>query len=112
MLSVAKTNRIRTYCAILAAAILLLLCGCSEELTGKWRSSEQDTRLTFSATGKVIMSSDELELTGSYTTEGDLLVMQLTAPAGQLYVIEATFTIEDKVLYLENSKGQIEAFVR
>lgn len=100
--------------ALLAALLLVLsLCGCEEELVGKWRStSEKETQLIFAATGKVTMSADGLELTGTFTDDGQNLVMSLTAPNGQNYVIEATYTIEDGELHLENSKGQVEIFVR
>lgn len=100
--------------ALLAALLLLLaLCGCEEELVGKWRStSEKETQLIFAATGKVTMSADGIELTGTFTDDGENLVMSLTAPNGAEYIIEATYTIVDSELHLENSKGQVEIFVR
>ncbi len=100
--------------ALLAALLLVLsLGGCKEELVGKWRStSEKETQLIFAATGKVTMSADGLMLDGTFTDDGENLVMSLTAPNGQTYVIEATYIIVDSELHLENSKGQIEIFVR
>lgn len=101
-------------CALLTALVLLLgLCGCEEELVGKWHStSEKGTQLIFAATGKVTMSADGIELNGTFTDDGEHLVMSLTAPNGQTYVIEATYVIDDDELHLENSKGQVEVFVR
>lgn len=109
-----KKNLVVRISALLAALLLALsLCGCEEELVGKWRStSEKETQLIFSATGKVNMSADDLELTGTFTDDGENLVMSLTAPNGQNYIIEATYEIIDGELHLENSKGQVEIFVR
>jgi len=101
-------------CAVLAAvAILLCLCGCEEELTGKWRStSEKETQLIFASTGRMTMSADGIELTGTYSDDGENLIMSLTAPNGEVYLIEATYVITDSELRIENSKGQVEIFVR
>lgn len=97
----------------MALAMLLCLCGCEEKLAGKWRStSEKETQLVFASTGKMTMSADGLELTGTYTDDGKNLVMSLTAPNGNTYRIEATYLILDSELRLENSKGQVEIFVR
>lgn len=100
--------------AVLAAIVLVIsLCGCSESLIGKWRStSEKETQLIFVSTGKVTMSADGIELNGTFTDDGQKLVMSLTAPHGETYLIEATYRIVDGELHLENSKGQVEVFVR
>ena len=99
--------------AALIAAIVLTLCACSSDITGRWRStSEKQTQLAFSASGKVTMSADDIELSGTYTAEDGVLKMTLAAPDGELYVIEATYEVSDKKLYLTNSKGQIEVFER
>ena len=108
-----KKLTVRISAALAAAAILLALCGCSEELVGKWRStSEKETQLIFAATGRVTMSADDIELSGTFTDDGENLVMSLVAPNGQTYVIEATYTIVGNELHLENAKGQVEIFVR
>ena len=100
--------------SVLAALVLLLsLCGCKESIIGKWRStSEKETQLIFVSTGKVTMSADGIELTGTFTDDGENLVMSLFAPNGEEYRIEATYTIADGELHLENPKGQVEIFVR
>ncbi len=98
-------------CAMLLT--LVLLVGCGSELSGKWRStSEKETQLAFSSTGRVTMSADGIELSGTYTTEGENLTMVMSAPDGNTYNIEAKYTIEDKTLTLENNKGQVETFIR
>lgn len=110
-----KKRILITACTLLAALLLMFaLSGCREEsLVGKWHStSEKQTQLIFAATGKVTMSADGIELAGAYTDDGTNLVMSLTAPNGEIYVIEATYTIEDGELHLENSKGQVEIFLR
>ncbi len=109
-----KKKLIVRFTAILAAlAMLLILCGCEETLIGKWRStSEKGTQLIFVSTGKVTMSADGLELTGTFTDDGENLVMSLTAPNDEVYLIEATYVIINDELHLENSKGQVEIFVR
>ncbi|MBE6759078.1 MAG: hypothetical protein E7554_03195 [Ruminococcaceae bacterium] len=97
-------------------AVLLMvftLSGCGDSLIGKWRStSEKETQLIFVSTGKVTMSDNDIELTGTFRDDGQNLVMSMTAPNGEKYVIEATYTIVDGELHLENSKGQVEVFVR
>jgi len=108
-----KNLAVRLSTLFAALLLVLSLCGCDEELVGKWRStSEKETQLIFAATGKVTMSADGLELAGTFTDDGQNLVMSLTAPNGQNYIIEATYTIKDGELHLENSKGQVEIFVR
>lgn len=103
----------RISAALTALLLVLSLCGCKETLIGKWRStSENGTQLIFVATGKVTMSDDDIELTGTFTDDGSNLVMSLTAPNGEIYVIEATYSIVDDELHIENSKGQVEVFVR
>lgn len=108
-----KTLRLRITALVLCMAAVLLLSGCGEELTGKWRStSEKETQLVFSASGKVILSDESIELNGTYTADGKNIVMSLTAPNGEVYMIEAIYTLTDDELLLENSKGQVERFVR
>jgi|GEM_PF-1571616 len=108
-----RSLTVRICAVILSAVMLLCLCGCEEKLTGKWRStSEKETQLVFASTGKVTMSADGLELSGTYTDDGENLVMSLTAPNGEVYIIEATYVIIDDELRLENPKGQVEIFVR
>ena len=108
-----KSLSIKISALLIALILTLTLCSCEEELVGKWRStSEKETQLIFAATGKVTMSADGLELNGTFTDDGQNLVMSLTAPNGQNYIIEATYTIIDGELHLENSKGQVEIFVR
>lgn len=103
----------RITAAIMALALVFCLCGCEETLIGKWRStSEKGTQLIFVATGKVTMSADDLELTGTFTDDGENLVMSLTAPNGEVYRIEATYVITDDELHIINPKGQVEIFVR
>ena len=100
--------------AILMAIVLIAsLMGCGTDLTGKWRStSEKRTQLAFSSGSKVTMSADGIELSGTYTAVNGELTMTMTAPDGEVYVIEASYEISDKKLYLENDKGQIEVFER
>lgn len=105
----------RRMAAVTLVVILVLsLVGCgSDGLTGKWRStSEKKTQLAFSSTGRVTMSADGIELAGQYSVSGDKLEMALNAPDGELYVIDAIYRVEDRKLYLQNEKGQIEVFVR
>ncbi|MBE6753990.1 MAG: hypothetical protein E7559_06555 [Ruminococcaceae bacterium] len=100
--------------AIVLVLLLMLMCtACQSGITGKWRStSEKHTQLAFSSSGKVTMSADGITMAGSYTAEGDRLVMTLNAPDGEVYIIEAVYTIDGKKLYLENKKGQVEVFER
>ncbi len=108
-----RTIAARVAAAFGALLILLSLCGCGDSLIGKWRStSEKETQLIFVSTGKVTMSADDIELTGTFTDDGQNLVLSLIAPNGREYRIEATYTITDGELHLENSKGQVEIFVR
>ena len=108
-----KTISVRITAALMALLLMLSLCGCEEELVGKWHStSEKGTQLIFSSTGRVTMSADGIELSGTYTDDGTNLVMSLTAPNGETYVIQAVYTIVDSQLHLENPKGQVEIFVR
>ena len=104
---------IKKAAAVAALLGLLLLTACGSELAGKWRStSEKRTQLAFSSTGRVTMSADGIELEGVYAVEGDSMVMQLEAPDGEVYNINATYWIEDKTLYMQNDKGQVEKFER
>jgi len=108
-----RTLVIRISAALAALLLVFTLCGCKESLIGKWRStSEKETQLIFVSTGKVTMSADDIELSGTFTDDGQNLVMSLTAPNGREYRIEATYTIVNGELHLENSKGQVEIFVR
>ena len=108
-----RSIAVRITAALAALLLLLTLCGCKESLIGKWRStSEKETQLIFVSTGKVTMSADDIELNGTFTDDGQNLVLSLIAPNGAEYRIEATYTIIDGELHLENSKGQVEIFVR
>lgn len=108
-----KTITVKLSAVLMVLLLLFSLCGCEEELVGKWHStSEKGTQLIFAATGKVTMSADGIELTGTFTDDGENLVMSLIAPNGTEYIIEATYVIVDGELHLENSKGQVEIFVR
>jgi len=108
-----NTIKVRLSAVLMVLVMLFALCGCEEELVGKWHStSEKGTQLIFAATGKVTMSADGIELTGTFTDDGENLVMSLIAPNGTEYIIEATYVISDGELHLENSKGQVEIFVR
>lgn len=108
-----RSLKARILAALAALLMVLSLCGCEEELTGKWRStSEKETQLVFASTGRMTMSADGLELNGTYTDDGKNLVMSLTAPNGEVYRIEAAYVITDSELRLENPKGQVEIFVR
>ena len=103
----------KTVAVLLLTACLLILTACGSGLPGKWHStSERGTQLAFSSTGRVTMSAEDIELNGVYTEEGDRLVMQLEAPDGESYTITATYWIQDKALFLENEKGQVERFER
>lgn len=108
-----RTVIVRIAAGLAALLLLFSLCGCGESLIGKWRStSEKETQLIFVSTGKVTMSADGIELNGTFTDDGQNLVMSLIAPNGEEYRIEATYSFKDDELHLENSKGQVEIFVR
>jgi len=103
----------RLFALVFAAVMVISLVGCGPELAGRWKStSDEKTQLAFSSLGKVTMSAEGIELTGTYTAEEGELEMVMTAPNGEVYIIEAKYEIDDNKLYLENSKGQIELFTR
>ena len=106
---------IKIIAVVVAMAVLaVLLAGCSSDLTGKWTSdSGSGSQISFSSTGRVVMASNGAEvLSGTYTTDNGRLVMTLTDANGDVHIIEATYKIEGKKLFLTNGKGLTEVFVR
>lgn len=98
-------------CAV--ALCICLLCSCGSQLTGKWTSAAgSGVQLTLSTSGKAALSSGDVELTGTYTVEGNTLTLSLASPLGDSYVIEAQFTVEDGRLMLTNEKGYTETFIK
>ena len=92
---------------------LCILCSCGSQLAGKWTSAaDSGVRLTLSSTGKAALSSGNVELTGTYTVEGNTLTLNLTGPLGDSYCIESQFVVEDGRLMLTNEKGYTETFVK
>lgn len=98
---------------VLTLGILLTLTGCGSDLSGKWTStSGSGAQLAFSSTGKVVMSSEGVELNGTYTSEESTVVMTLKSASDDVYIIEASYYIEGSKLYLTNDKGYTEVFAR
>lgn len=90
-------------------------CACAEnsDLAGKWTStSETGTYLSFSSTGKVIMSGDGVTLSGTYTADGTTLKMKLNAPNDTVLDITAQYKVEENKLSLTNELGYVEVFMK
>lgn len=101
---------------MLAAFFLFAGCdGCSvrSDLDGKWTStSETETKISFSSTGKVIMTGEGITLSGTYSTDGDKLSMKLTAPNDTVLEIDATYEVDGNRLSLKNELGYTEVFTK
>lgn len=99
--------------ALLMSACTCTACGAGSELAGKWTStSEIGTHLSFSSTGKVVMSGDGIVLSGTYTVSGSTLKMTLTAPNDTVLEIVATYKVEENRLSLTNELGYVEVFTK
>ena len=109
-----KLNK-KTLAPVFASILLIImLVGCSSELSGRWASaSGSGTQISFSPGGVVVMFLGKEELaSGTYTTNNNRLTMALTDPKGEVHVIDADYHIEGRKLFLTNSKGFTETFVR
>ena len=99
--------------ALLMSACTCTACGAGSELAGKWTSTSSiGTHLSFSSTGKVVMSGDGVTLSGTYTADGSTLKMTLTAPNDTVLEIEAKYEVQDNRLSLTNELGYVEVFTK
>lgn len=97
---------------LLVVAAVLSMSGCGNELLGTWTSITGDsgTTVTFKSSGSVILSVGGFSLSGSYTAENGVIIMNLTDSQGDKYQMSMNYYIDEKKLYLENENGDIETF--
>ncbi len=101
---------------LLIAVFLFTLSACgakgTRQLYGTWHSitSDSGTSVTFKSSGAVILSVGNFSLSGKYTAENGVIIMNLTDDEGDMYQMTMNYYIDDKKLYLENENGDIETF--
>ncbi len=97
---------------LLIAVCLFTLTACGNELIGTWTSitGTAGTTVTFKNSGAVTLSAGGFELSGNYTAENGVIIMNLSDPQGDKYQMTMNYYIDGKKLYLENENGEIETF--
>ncbi len=101
---------------LLIAVCLFTLSACgaksSRELYGTWNSitSDSGTSVTFKSSGAVILSVGNYSISGQYSVDGGVIIMNLTDDEGDMYQMTMNYYIDEKKLYLENENGDIETF--
>jgi len=98
-------------CLLLMA---MILTACGSELSGRWVSaSGTGTQLSFTSTGKAVMSLNGEELaSGTYTAVNGRLTVTLIDAKGEAYVLDGDYRIEGNKLFWTNSRGFTETFIR
>ncbi len=101
---------------LLIAVCLFTLSACgakgTRELYGTWHSitSDSGTSVTFKSSGTVILTVGTFSVSGRYSAENGVIIMNLSDDEGDMYQITMNYYIDEKKLYLENENGDIETF--
>ncbi len=99
-------------CIILTVAAVFSLSACGDDLLGTWTSVTGSTgaTVTFKSSGYVSLSVEGYEISGNYTAENGVIVMNLEDGQGDKFQLKMSYYIDEKKLYLENENGDVEVF--
>lgn len=97
---------------LLVIAAVSSMSACGDELLGTWTSITGDsgTSISFKNSGAVSVSLGGFSMSGNYTAENGVIIMNLSDPSGDKYQIVMNYYIDGEKLYLENENGDIETF--